>query len=587
MENEEDFDISAYGVDAEFYVTAGAEPDEDGKYGDYIVSFGDWLAVQEGGYQFNCVYGELPSSDDDDEDDEDAEAEREEYIASEKRRLWAEYVVPYIIKGKQISIKQIDFEETRPNEASDPDEPYGRTMDALRSVVMMSQSGEESDAEDGLFLFTFDKDEYFDNDGFSVDDGKLVCYKGTAAEVSIPKGVKTIGGYAFNGCTSLTKVRIPKAVKGISSGAFEGCTALREIRYSGTQAEWFMMNVFSGLSENVTVHCSDGDAANPKAVAEYAIPEGTTKIGGYAFAGCTSLAKVTIPASVTEISYNAFSGCTALTEVRFGGTQVQWFMLKGSRRVPAGTVVHCSDGDTQASANAATELNIPEGVTKLESEMFGNDNSSVSVVIPASVTEIGDRAFYSCSSLTSVTIPEGVTKIGQYAFDGCESLERLVIMPGVTAIGNDVFAGLKSLSSVYIPASVTAIGKNAFKGCKSLKEIKFGGTEDEWFSIKKAKGWDKGISVTEVQFDSAPPSTTWVIPDGTTAIKPGACKGNSLLRSVTIPGSVTEIGEGAFEDCTSLAEIHYAGTKEQWAALKKGDGWNKGVPAKEVLVRKQ
>lgn len=264
MENKEDFDISAYGVDAEFYVTAGAEPDEDGKYGDYIVSFGDWLAVQESGYQFNCVYGELPSSDDDDEDDEDAEAEREEYIASEKRRLWAEYVVPYIIKGNQISIKQIDFEETRPNEASDPDEPYGRTMDALRSVVMMSQSGEESDAEDGLFLFTFDKDEYFDNDGFAVDDGKLVCYKGTAAEVSIPKSVKTIGGYAFNGCTSLVKLSIPKAVTEIRGGAFEGCTALREIRYGGTQAEWFMLNAFSGLSENVTVHCSDGDFVPPR-----------------------------------------------------------------------------------------------------------------------------------------------------------------------------------------------------------------------------------------------------------------------------------------------------------------------------------
>ena len=33
------------------------------------------------------------------------------------------------------------------------------------------------------------------------------------------------------------------------------------------------------------------------------IPEGTTKIGNYAFDDCTSLESVTIPESVTEIGY--------------------------------------------------------------------------------------------------------------------------------------------------------------------------------------------------------------------------------------------------------------------------------------------
>ena len=545
MENEEDFDISAYGVDAEFYVTAGAEPDEDGKYGDYIVSFGDWLAVQESGYQFNCVYGELPSSDDDDEDDEDAEAEREEYIASEKRRLWAEYVVPYIIKGKQISIKQIDFEETRPNEASDPDEPYGRTMDALRSVVMMSQSGEESDAEDGLFLFTFDKDEYFDNDGFAVDDGKLVCYKGTAAEVSIPKGVKTIGGYAFNGCTSLVKLSIPKAVTEIRGGAFEGCTALKEVRYGGTQAEWFMLNAFSGLSENVTVHCSDGDFVPPaKTATEYAIPDSVTEIGSYAFSGCTSLAKVTIPASVTEISSTAFEGCAALKEVRYGGTQMQWFMLKGSRRVPAGTVVHCSDGDTQAEANAADEVVIPEGVTKLDSEMFGDDKSFSKVAIPASVTEIGELAFSGCKSLASVTIPASVTEIGDCAFSACESLVSVTIPASVTEIGRHAFSGCTSLASVTIPEGVTEIGRHVFSGCTSLASV--------------------------------------TIPEGVTEIGEYVFYYCKSLASVSIPEGVTKIGEEAFNACTALKEVHYAGTKEQWADVEKGDDWYRYTPAQEV-----
>ena len=38
-----------------------------------------------------------------------------------------------------------------------------------------------------------------------------------------------------------------------------------------------------------------------------------TKIGDYAFFGCTSLTSIAIPDSVTAIGNGAFSNCTALT----------------------------------------------------------------------------------------------------------------------------------------------------------------------------------------------------------------------------------------------------------------------------------
>ena len=37
--------------------------------------------------------------------------------------------------------------------------------------------------------------------------------------------------------------------------------------------------------------------------------------------------------------------------------------------------------------------------------------------------------------------------------------------------------------------------------------------------------------------------------------------------SITIPDSVTRIGEYAFSDCAELADVHYAGTKAQWQAI--------------------
>ena len=44
----------------------------------------------------------------------------------------------------------------------------------------------------------------------------------------------------------------------------------------------------------------------------YEVPEGTTKIGAFAFAGCRQLSKVTIPESVTTIASNSFWNCDNL-----------------------------------------------------------------------------------------------------------------------------------------------------------------------------------------------------------------------------------------------------------------------------------
>ena len=48
------------------------------------------------------------------------------------------------------------------------------------------------------------------------------------------------------------------------------------------------------------------------------IPDGTTKIGNYAFNDCSSLTSVTIPNSVTSIGNSAFNRCSSLTDVTIG-----------------------------------------------------------------------------------------------------------------------------------------------------------------------------------------------------------------------------------------------------------------------------
>ena len=109
-------------------------------------------------------------------------------------------------------------------------------------------------------------------------------YTGAATELVIPAEVThegetykvtAIGGYAFQGKSTLTRVTIPEGVTTIEGYAFFGCTSLTKVT----------------------------------------IPEGVTHIGNRAFWGCTSLTSVSLPASVTHIGNRAFWGCTSLTSV--------------------------------------------------------------------------------------------------------------------------------------------------------------------------------------------------------------------------------------------------------------------------------
>ena len=54
------------------------------------------------------------------------------------------------------------------------------------------------------------------------------------------------------------------------------------------------------------------------------------------------------------------------------------------------------------------------------------------------------------------------------------------------------------------------------------------------------------------------------------------------MTAVELPDSLEKIQRGALAGCTRLENICFAGTKAQWAAIEKDEGWNEGVPATVV-----
>ena len=409
---------------------------------------------------------------------------------------------------------------------------------------------------------------WYDNqpDGL-VYAGKVAYgYKGTMPEntsISLEEGTLSIAEYAFAYCTGLTSVTIPSSVTSIGRGAFEGTTWFNNqpdgLVYAGKVAYGYK----GTMPENTSI----------------SIVEGTLGVAQEAFAYCAGLTSVTIPNSVTEIGWSAFSGCSGLTSVTIGNsvTSIGYYAFSYCRGL--------------------TSVTIPNSVTSIGEAAFACSTGLTSVTIPSNVKKIGINAFRECSGLTSVTVPNSVTEIGNYAFSGCSGLTDVCCYAeDVPTTSNNAFnVSPISTATLHVPAaSISAykatepwsgfgtikaiVDENVISGScgenlnfslnleTGVLSITGTGAMDNynsnnsapWYSkrsyIKTVNIADGVTSIGSYAFLSSKNLTSVSIPNSMTSIGDWAFK-NSSLTSVTIPNGVTEIGDEAFYACEGLTSV--------------------------------
>ena len=409
--------------------------------------------------------------------------------------------------------------------------------------------------------------------------------------ITILDSVTEIGWYAFSGCTSLTNITIPDSVMSIGYEAFIGCTSLTAIDVEIGNNNYTSVNGVLFNKDKTELICYPARKTDKS----YNIPDSVTSIGDRAFDVCTSLTSITIPNSVTSIGDWAFCNCSMLMNVEipvsvekigdraFGylnDESTNWETIANDL-----FAIYCADNS--AAARYAEENDIPHKVPCGGPHTYSNEWT---VDKEATVDNFGVKSHHctKCGFATDVTalpqiiyeliyetdeegnlyvsgyrgkpvdvvIPaevdgKSVTGIGYYAFEYCESIESITIPNSITEIGWKAFMGCASLKSVTIPASVLSIDSEAFGYIDRDEKV-------DDFKINYVKYTEGHRYAAENGFADEIYFETRELDNGSLCISDylGELSSSSITIPTTINGKqVTEIGGWAFDGCTSLTSV--------------------------------
>ncbi len=191
--------------------------------------------------------------------------------------------------------------------------------------------------------------------------------------------------------------------------------------------------------------------------------------------------------------------------------------------------------------------------------LVGAKDTSITgeIVIPSTYDElpvkhISANGFEDCTGITKVTLPDTITRISTRAFRYATALEEINIPNGVKYIGENAFAYCVQLKEITIPDTVTHIGKGAFR-YTSLENVVI--PESVIYTDTNNTG-GKNLFTAESLFDNCRSLKSVTLPSSITEIGQFAFDWCENLETLIIPEGVTKIWNNAFEGCSKYTNIY-------------------------------
>lgn len=209
--------------------------------------------------------------------------------------------------------------------------------------------------------------------------------------------VKSVDDYAFASESAIISVTFLDNVETIEYGALGMCENLSSVTLSST---------IKTIGGSAFYSC--------ESLSFITLSNGLLEIGSFAFS-MTGLTSVNIPASVETIGDNPFMWCENLTTITLDSKNTN-FEIINSCLVDIVNKQIIIDLDYS---------NIPtnsEKVTTIGTYVFASLTGATNLKIPNNITKLDEGAFAYCEKIISVEIPVGLTEIIAYSFSGCSSL---------------------------------------------------------------------------------------------------------------------------------------------------------------------
>ncbi len=405
------------------------------------------------------------------------------------------------------------------------------------------------------------------------------------SEINIPD-MSAIYERTFSGCSNLQNVVIPNSVESIGANAFRDCTKLVSVCIGDENGLTKTIGdyAFAGCSNLKTV-----SMFNLTEIASYAfsncfrlrifdLPASLETLGDYAFAGCLSIYSIKLHNNILNAGQRVFDNCSKLIEV-YNSTNTFKIDIDSVLGNANPKVIHSSSSEASIIDSSNKDFLF---VTLNEKKyLLAYEGTDANPILPTDIGNYAIRkyAFAYNNTLTHLTLPECVVKVEANAIYLCSKLEYLSATNAITFEANfanhsnvDVFNFVGSLedwlsynfsdvdcnpmhcadefwlngdklTSLVVPDSVTQIGVNAFYNFKNLQTVTMG---KNVVSIQNG-AFQNCSSLTDVSFESSKVKT----------VGESVFENCVALTKFTMPSTLKNIGSRMFAGCSSLSNIEF------------------------------
>ncbi len=272
-------------------------------------------------------------------------------------------------------------------------------------------------------------------------------------EWKLPKSLKRIGPRAFRS-TSVEEFNIPENVESIAA-TFISSSNLSRINVDSNNKYFTSVDgiLFDKDSTRLIKYPENRDGSS------YEVPNTVNTIDANAFGSCKNLQTITIIDSVEKIGDSAFEG-SKLKTINLGGgiANISNKPFYGALNLTNINVI--TENDKYESENGVLfnkgktilikyppaiingeVYEIPNTVVEIGPQSFYRSQIK-NVIIPSSVKKIGSESFFQCYNLEELNLSEGLERIEWRALQQCNKIKTIVVPSSVTYIDKECFRSM-------------------------------------------------------------------------------------------------------------------------------------------------